>query len=204
VENVQWAKEKVGEKAHNAKENVVYAKEGLKESAGKTKETLAEGLKADAGAAKEKLAHNAAYAKVKLSNINAPGGVPVPPSQPEQPIDRPIHEQAFTDKIANQEFDLHKPKENPVGTFPAPPAAPQQTFEQPQKHQQAFTKKIGTKEAKLHKGPVPAAPENQFTNPPQQPHEKAFTEQIVNQESKVSKTMQGEQARSQQKSFPIE
>jgi len=160
-------------------------------------------LKADAEAAKEKLAHNAAYAKVKLSNINAPGGVPVPPTQPEQSTDQALHEQAFTDKIVNQEFELHKPKENPVGTFPAPPTAPQQTFEQPPKHQQAFTKKIGTKEAKLSKGPVPVAPENQFTNPPQQPHEKAFTEQIVNQESKVSKTMQGEQ-RSQQRSVPLE
>jgi len=105
VENVQWAKEKLEETAHNAKEvvteNVVYAKE----SAGKTKETLAEGLKDNAEAAKEKMAHNAAYAKVKLSNINAPGGVPVPPpSHPHQPVlppqpsDQPHHEQAFTEK----------------------------------------------------------------------------------------------------------
>jgi len=106
-------------------------------------------------------------------------------------------------KIINQEFELHKPKENPKGTFPQPPTAPQQTFEK-QQHQQAFTKKIGTKEAKLSKGPVPIPPENQFTNPPQQPHEKAFTEQIVNQESKVSKSIQGEHASQQQKSLPIE
>jgi hypothetical protein len=213
VENVQWAKEKLGEKAHYANEvvtdNVVYAKEGLRESAGKTKETLVEGLKENAEAAKEKIAHNAAYAKVKLSNINAPGGVPVPPPShptqpmlPPQPTDKPHHEQAFTEKIVNQDFELHKPKENPEGTFPVPPTAPAQTFEQPPKHQQAFTKKIGTKEAKLSKGPVPIPPENQYTNPPQQPHEKAFTEQIVNQESKVSKTMQGEQ--SFQQKLPIE
>jgi len=119
-----------------------------------------------------------------------------------QPTDKPHHEQAFTDKIVNQEFELHKPKENPEGTFPQPPTAPQQTFEQPQKHQQAFTEKIGTKEAKLSKGPVPVAPENQFTNPPQQPHEKAFTEQIVNQESKVAKHIQGEHV--SQQSIPIE
>jgi len=235
VENVTWAKEKLGEKAHNAKEvvseNVVSAKAGLRESAGKTKETLVEGFKENAEAvketagktketlvegfkenaeaAKEKLAHNAAYAKVKLSNINAPGGVPVPPPShptqpmlPPQPTDKPHHEQAFTEKIVNQEFELHTPKENPEGTFPLPPTAPAQTFEQPPKHQQAFTKKIGTKEAKLSKGPVPIPPENQFTNPPHQPHEKAFTEQIVNPESKVSKTMQGEQ--SFQQKLPIE
>jgi hypothetical protein len=218
VENVGYAKEKIAENMEYAKEkiasNVGIAKEGLKDSAHNAKEKVVEnvehakeGLKENAEVAKEKLAHNATVAKVKLSNMQSPNGIPVPPPSepakpllPPQPTDKPHHEQAFTEKIVNQEAKLHHPTTNVKGQIPVAPENP--PIETPQEHQKSFTKQIG--KAKLHKGDVPRPPENTYTNPPTQPHETAFTEQIVQKESKVAKAVPGEMSSQQRNPITLE